>query len=38
MKEFLVEVVGVGVVISTAKPEEKRVQGVRSLMILEGFD
>ncbi len=38
MKEFLVEVVGVGVVISTAKPEVKRVKGVRSLLILEGFD
>ena len=38
MKEFLAEVVGVGVMISTARPEVKRVQGVRSLLILEGFD
>ena len=38
MKEFLAEVVGVGVMIATAKPEAKRVEGVRSLLILEGFD
>ncbi|MBQ3423668.1 MAG: pur operon repressor [Clostridia bacterium] len=38
MREFLVEVVGVGVLIATAKPEVKRVEGVRSLLILEGFD
>ena len=38
MKEFLAEVVGVGVMISTAKPEAKRVEGARSLLILEGFD
>ncbi len=38
MKEFLAEVVGVGVMISTAKPEKKRVEGARSLLILEGFD
>ena len=38
MKEFLAEVVGVGVMISTAKPEVKRVEGARSLLILEGFD
>ena len=38
MKEFLAEVVGVGVMISTARPEAKRVEGARSLLILEGFD
>ena len=38
MKEFLAEVVGVNVMIATARPEVKRVQGVRSLLILEGFD
>jgi len=38
MKEFLAEVVGVSVMIATAKPESKRVDGVRSLLILEGFD
>ena len=38
MKEFLAEVVGVGVLIATAQPEVKRVQGARALMILEGFD
>lgn len=38
MKEFQAEVVGVGVMISTAKPEVKRVAGARSLLVLEGFD
>lgn len=38
MKEFLAEVVGIGVLISTAKPEVKRVEGAKSLLILEGFD
>lgn len=38
MKEFLAEVVGVGVMIATAKPEAKRVEGAKSLLILEGFD
>ena len=38
MKEFLAEVVGVGVMIATAKPEDKQVEGVQSLLILEGFD
>lgn len=38
MKEFLAEVVGVGVLISTAKPEAKRIDGVKSLLTLEGFD
>ena len=38
MKEFLVEVVGVGVLISTARPERKRVEGARALLILEGFE
>ena len=38
MREFLAEVVGVCVMIATAKPEAKRVDNVRSLLILEGFD
>ena len=38
MKEFQAQVVGVGVMIATARPEVKRVQGVRSLLVLEGFD
>lgn len=38
MKEFLAEVVGVSVLIATAKPELKRVENVKSLLILEGFD
>jgi purine operon repressor len=38
MREFLAEVVGVCVMIATAKPEAKRVKNVRSLLILEGFD
>ena len=38
MREFQVEVVGVCVMIATARPEEKRVKNVRSLLILEGFD
>ncbi len=38
MREFQAEVVGVCVMISTAQPEEKRVQGARSLLVLDGFD
>ena len=38
MKEFQADVVGVGVLIATAQPEIKRIEGVRSLLILEGFD
>lgn len=38
MGEFQAEVVGVCVMISTAAPEEKRVKGANSLLILEGFD
>jgi len=38
MKEFMAEVVGVSVMIATARPEVKRVENVRSLLILEGFD
>ena len=38
MKEFLAEVVGVGVMIATAKPEKKRVEGAKALLILEGFE
>ena len=38
MKEFLAEVVGVGVMISTAVPAQKRIEGVQSLLRLDGFD
>ena len=38
MREFLAEVVGVGVMIATAKPERKRVEGAKALLILEGFE
>ena len=38
MKEFLAEVVGVGVMIATAAPAQKRVVGAKSLLVLEGFD
>ena len=38
MKEFLAEVVGVGVMIATARPERKRVIGVKALLTLEGFE
>ena len=38
MKEFQAEVVGVGVMIATAEPQVKRVEGARSLLVLEGFD
>ena len=38
MKEFLAEVVGVGVMIATARPERKRVEGAWALLILEGFE
>ena len=34
MKEFDVEVVGTGVVIATAEPQKKRVDGVTALMVL----
>ena len=37
-EEFLAEVVGVGVMIATAQPEVKRVEGAKALLILEGFD
>lgn len=38
MKEFLAEVVGVGVMIATARPQAKRVVGAKALLILEGFE
>ena len=38
MKEFSVEVVGTGVVIATASPEKKRVDGVTALMVLREVD
>ena len=38
MREFQAEVVGVSVMISTALPQEKRVKGAHSLLVLDGFD
>ena len=38
MREFQAEVVGVGVMIATAEPKVKRVEGARALLVLEGFD
>ena len=38
MQEFQAEVVGVSVMIATASPQEKRVKGAKSLLVLEGFD
>ena len=38
MGEFQTEVVGVGVMIATAEPERKRVQGAKALLVLEGFE
>ena len=38
MKEFLAEVVGIGVMIATARPERKRVEGAKAVLILEGFE
>lgn len=35
MHEFNVEVVGLGFVMSTAQPEKKRIQGEKSLMVME---
>lgn len=38
MKEFLVTVVGICVVMSTKEPVKKRVDGVKSLLIMEDVD
>ena len=38
MREFQAEVAGVGVMIATRAPEQKLVEGARSLLILEKFD
>lgn len=38
MQEFQAEVVGVGVMISTAMPKEKRLKGVKSLLVLQEAD
>ena len=35
MHEFNVEVVGIGFVMATAHPEKKRIQGEKSLMVME---
>lgn len=37
MREFQAEVVGVCVMIATAAPQEKRVKGAKSLLIMDGF-
>lgn len=38
MKEFDVEVVGVGVIIATSEPEQKKVNDYYSLITMEGID
>ena len=38
MREFQAEVVGVCVMIATAEPQEKRVKGAKSLLVLDGFN
>lgn len=38
MREFSAEVVGIGVMIATAQPERKRVDGAKALLTLEGFE
>ena len=35
MREFNVEVVGLGFVMATARPEKKRIQGEKALMVME---
>jgi purine operon repressor len=38
MQEFGAEVAGISVMIATARPERKRIDGVRALLTLKGFD
>ena len=38
MREFQADVVGVGVMIATRLPEQKLVEGARSLLVLDHFD
>lgn len=38
MHEFQAQVVGVGVMIATAEPAEKRVKGAHSLLVLRSYD
>ena len=38
MKEFSVSVVGICVLMATAEPVKKRIDGVRSLLMLESVD
>lgn len=38
LHEFEAEIVGVGVIISTADPEEKLVEDYKSLMVLKQVD
>ena len=38
MREFSVQVAGIGVAIVTAQPEKKRVEGAQALLILQSTD
>lgn len=38
MREFSVQVAGIGVAIATAQPEKKRVEGAQALLILQSTD
>ena len=38
MKEFSVSVIGICVMMATAEPSKKRIDGVRSLLMLENID
>ena len=38
MREFAVTVVGVCVLISTQEPEKKRLEGVKSLLVIDNTD
>ena len=38
MREFAVTVVGVCVLAATLEPEKKRIDGVKSLLVIEGTD
>ena len=38
MREFAVTVVGVCVLVSTQEPVKKRLDGVKSLLVMEGTD
>ena len=38
MREFAVTVVGVCVLVSTQEPSKKRLEGVKSLLVMDGVD